>query len=133
MIRRITDSDRSYLYSIIEKEFNNKYLQDNIYTRWYVYELNNEIVGFVNYDVIYDKAEIEYIYVIDEYRKKGIATILLNEMIEDIKKECNSITLEVNQNNDRAISFYLKNNFKSISIRKNYYGSEDAILMQRSW
>ncbi len=133
MIRRVIDSDRSYLYSIIEKEFNNKYLQDNIYTRWYVYELNDKIVGFINYDVIYDKAEIEYIYVIDKYRKKGVATILLNEMIEDIKKECNSITLEVNQNNDKAINFYLKNNFKSISIRKNYYGSEDAILMQRSW
>ena len=133
MIRRIIDSDRSYLYSIIEKEFNNKYLQDNIYTRWYVYELNDKIVGFINYDVIYDKAEIEYIYVIDEYRKKGVATVLLNKMVEDIEKECNSITLEVNQNNDKAINFYLKNNFKSISIRKNYYGSEDAILMQRSW
>lgn len=133
MIRRVIDSDRSYLYSIIEKEFNNKYLQDNIYTRWYVYELNDKIVGFINYDVIYDKAEIEYIYVIDEYRKKGVATILLNKMIEDIENECNSLTLEVNQNNDKAINFYLKNNFKSISIRKNYYGSEDAILMQRSW
>ena len=133
MIRRITSHDRPYVYSIIEKEFNNRYSNDNIYTKWYIYELDNKIIGFINYDVIYDVVEIEYIYVDTSYRNKGIATDLLNKMFNDVKMDCRSITLEVNQNNIKAINFYKKNEFKEISIRKNYYGNEDAILMQRSW
>ena len=129
MIRKINDLDREYLYSIIEKEFNTSY-KDNIYTNWLIYELDNNIVGFINYDVIYDKTEIEYIYVDKKYRNKGIATKLLNEMINNLTKV--DISLEVRSNNIEAINFYKKNKFKEITIRKNYYGSVDAILMIRS-
>ncbi len=129
MIRKINDLDREYLYSIIEKEFNTSY-KDNIYTNWLIYELDNNIVGFINYDVIYDKTEIEYIYVDKKYRNKGIATKLLNEMITNLTKV--DISLEVRSNNIEAINFYKKNKFKEITIRKNYYGSVDAILMIRS-
>ena len=127
------NSDRKYIYSIIENEFKSNYVNDSVYTRWYIYELNNKIVGFINYDVIYDKSEIEYIYVLDCYRRLGVATKLLNKMIDDIKIEVNSITLEVNEKNYKAIEFYRKNGFADISIRKNYYGSNNAILMMKSW
>ena len=133
MIRTPNLDELKYLYDLVESEFKVKY-SDNVYTNWLVYIDNNKIIGFLNYDSIYDKAEIEYIYVDPLYRKSGIATKLFNKMLEDLdKKNIDSITLEVRSDNTSAINFYEKNGFKSASIRKNYYGNIDAILMIRSW
>lgn len=130
MIREITDNDRKKIYEIIKKDFKNNYLKDNPFTKWYIYELNNEIVGFINIDIIYEKAEIEYIYVVEKWRKNKIATKLLEKAEKDlINKRVSTITLEVNVNNFSAIKFYEKNEYKKINIRKHYYGNDDAYLM----
>lgn len=130
MIREITDNDRKKIYEIIKKEFKNNYLKDNPFTKWYIYELNNKIVGFINIDIIYEKAEIEYIYVVEKWRKNKIATKLLEKAEKDlINKRVSTITLEVNVNNFSAIKFYEKNEYKKINIRKHYYGNDDAYLM----
>lgn len=130
MIREITDNDRKKIYEIIKKEFKNNYLKDNPFTKWYIYELNNEIVGFINIDIIYENAEIEYIYVVEKWRKNKIATKLLEKAEKDlINKRVSTITLEVNVNNFSAIKFYEKNEYKKINIRKHYYGNDDAYLM----
>lgn len=130
MIREITDNDRKKIYEIIKKEFKNNYLKDNPFTKWYIYELNNEIVGFINIDIIYEKAEIEYIYVVEKWRKNKIATKLLEKAEKDlINKRVSTITLEVNVNNFSAFKFYEKNEYKKINIRKHYYGNDDAYLM----
>ena len=130
MIREITDNDRKKIYEIIKKEFKNNYLKDNPFTKWYIYELNNEIVGFINIDIIYEQAEIEYIYVVEKWRKNKIATKLLEKAEKDlINKRVSTITLEVNVNNFSAIKFYEKNEYKKINIRKHYYGNDDAYLM----
>ena len=130
MIREITDNDRKKIYEIIKKEFKNNYLKDNPFTKWYIYELNNEIVGFINIDIIYEKAEIEYIYVVEKWRKNKIATKLLEKAEKDlINKRVSTITLEVNVNNFSAIKFYEKNEYKKINIRTHYYGNDDAYLM----
>ena len=130
MIREITDNDREKIYEIIKKEFKNNYLKDNPFTKWYIYELNNEIVGFINIDIIYEKAEIEYIYVVEKWRKNKVATKLLEKAEKDlINKKVSTITLEVNVNNFSAIKFYEKNEYKKINIRKHYYGNDDAYLM----
>ena len=130
MIREITDNDREKIYEIIKKEFKNNYLKDNPFTKWYIYELNNEIVGFINIDIIYEKAEIEYIYVVEKWRKNKVATKLLEKTEKDlINKKVSTITLEVNVNNFSAIKFYEKNEYKKINIRKHYYGNDDAYLM----
>ena len=41
------------------------------------------------------------------------------------------IMLEVNVKNLPAISLYKKMGFKQISLRKNYYNTDDAIIMRR--
>ena len=134
MIRKIQDSDRDYIYSILEKQFKVTYYTDNIYTNWYIYEENNKIIGFINYDVIYEKSEIEYIYVDKKYRNKNLGTELLNMMFQNLeKRNVENVTLEVRSDNKIAINFYKKNGFKEVSIRKNYYKNKDAILMMKSW
>lgn len=130
MIRKIKDEDRSYLYDIIKKEFNFIYEKDSTFSNWLVYVENDKIIGFINFDTIYERAELEYIYVEKEYRRKNIATKLLENMLEILnKKNIHSITLEVNCNNIAAIKFYEKNGFKKVSIREKYYGNDDAFLM----
>ena len=92
----------------------------------------NEPVAYIVYDYIYDRFEIVYIFVKEIYRKKGYGSTLLEHVIElGNKYNIVNITLEVNTNNTPAINLYKKYGFEKISIRKNYYLSEDGILMKK--
>lgn len=93
-----------------------------------IYLEDNKIVGFLNYSVIYERAEINYIFVIESYRGKKIASKMLDFMIQSCKI-CDNITLEVRESNNVAISLYKKFGFKEVAIRDNYYNNEDGILM----
>ncbi|MBQ4831992.1 ribosomal protein S18-alanine N-acetyltransferase [Pseudoalteromonas sp. MMG010] len=69
---------------------------------------------------------------------QGIATKLLNQFIDYAHSEqAENIFLEVRESNQRAIALYEHMGFITMSVRKNYYpsneltknGYEDAILM----
>lgn len=98
----------------------------------YVYEKKNKIVGFICYSIIYDRAEIDYIYVDKEYRKEHIASEFMELVITDcIDSGCTNISLEVAALNSAGISLYEKYGFERKAIRKNYYKDCDGILMVR--
>ena len=102
----------------------------DVYDKIYVYKLNNKIIGFINFSIIYDRAELNYIFVLEEYRKKGYANKMMSFLIDYAKKNnCLNITLEVRKSNNSAINLYKKFKFKVIAERKNYYKNEDAIMM----
>lgn len=101
------------------------------YRKYYVYEKNNKIYGYIVIDIIYDRCEIVYIFVDTERRNQKIGTKLINYVIEMLKKQkCFNITLEVNKENTYAIKLYKQNGFKEVAIRKNYYDGVDGILME---
>ena len=79
--------------------------------------------------LLFNKIEINYIFVVEKYRRKNIANQLLNYIIDNY--EFDNITLEVNVNNISAINLYKKNKFNIIGIRPNYYNGVDAYLMER--
>lgn len=109
-----------------------KSITENPFTKFYVYIENDQVLAFINYDIIYDRAELLYIGVVESYQKNGIATKLLNYMIEDCEKsDVKNITLEVHINNNKAINLYKKFGFKQVALRKNYYQGEDGILMEK--
>ncbi|MDD3187526.1 MAG: GNAT family N-acetyltransferase [Bacilli bacterium] len=87
-------------------------------------------IGFIAYSIYYERAEIDYIYVKEEYRKKGYGTDLLKYVINK-SKDLDNITLEVNVNNKSAINLYKNNNFEIAAKREKYYQNEDAYLMIR--
>ena len=101
----------------------------NAFNKILVYIEDNNILGFIDYSKMYENMEINYIFVIEKYRNKGIASKLLKYIIEN--NEFSNITLEVNINNTNAIKLYEKFDFKTISIRKGYYNGIDAYLMER--
>ena len=128
MIASYFDNYYEYLNNNIN-EFNVEYLKkENPFLKNYVYIENNIPIGLISYSLIYDRIELEYIWVSFAHRKKGIASKLMDKMLEE---KVNNITLEVRKTNEGAISLYKKYNFKVVSTRKNYYGDEDAYLMIR--
>ena len=104
----------------------------NIFTKGYIFLENNVPIGFILYDLIYDRAELNYIYVDDSYRNHGIASKMMDAMIKECS-DCNlsNITLEVNVNNSAAISLYKKYKFEICALRKGYYNGQDGYLMIR--
>lgn len=103
-----------------------------IYDSIYLYKLNAEIIGFINFSIIYDRSELNYIFVLQKYRKKGYAKKMIDFLIDYVENNnCSNITLEVRKSNIIAINIYKKFKFKVIAERKNYYGNEDAIMMLR--
>lgn len=87
-------------------------------------------IAFIAYSIYYDRAEIDYIYVCDNYRKRGYASKLLEFVINKVNT-LDNITLEVNVTNIKAIRLYEKYGFKIATKREKYYGKDDAYLMIR--
>ena len=134
----VLKEDSKY-FSQLEKNFPkviSKNLKEEIstnkFTQYSLYIIDDKPVAFLNYYIMYERAEIININVLEEYQNQNIASQLLESMLEEIKdKGVNSITLEVRKNNDKAIHLYEKYGFKKIGIRKGYYQGIDGILMEK--
>ena len=137
MIREITINDNSIdqLESLVKNSFSYDIKEDltnNFFSKYFIYEENNNIIGFINYSDLYDRFELNYIYVKEEFRNKKIASKLMTYFINNgTNKNIDNITLEVSVDNKIAICLYEKYNFKQVAIRKNYYDGVDGILMER--
>ena len=104
----------------------------NSFTRYFIYMEKSSIIGFVNYYDLYERFEIANIYVLDSYRRKGIASRLMEKVIDVGKeKDIENITLEVREDNISAINLYKKYDFFSVAKREKYYNGIDGILMER--
>lgn len=99
-----------------------------------VAENDGRVIGFIDFLVTFTSATIMQVAVTKEFRKNGIATKLLNEMENSFPKEIDdlveTITLEVRESNEAAKNLYLKNGYKIVVIKSNYYkDGENAIYM----
>lgn len=100
---------------------------NNSFEKVYGYYLNDTLVGLIDFSLIYERIEINYIFVKEEYRRNKIAS----KMMDFIISYNLSISLEVEETNNPAIKLYEKYGFQKKAIRKNYYGKNDGILMIR--
>ncbi len=126
----IVKSD-NYFNQIKEISDNKKVLlSKSPFTNTIVYLESDKVLGFLIYDVIYEKVEIIYIFTHKNCRRKHIAYNLLSYLINEVKEKDN-ITLEVNIKNNSAISLYRKFGFKEVAKRKGYYNGIDGILMEK--
>ena len=112
----------------INDDFNN-----NSFSKYFIYMEDCSIIAFVNFYDLYERFEIANIYVIDEYRGKGIASALMDKVILAGEEEnIENITLEVREDNTPALNLYNKYNFFPVAKREKYYpGGVDGILMER--
>ena len=94
-------------------------------------------MGFVIMRTIRNESEIIMLCVLPEYRRQGLATLLMIDVIDKaVELGVTSVFLEVSEGNLKAKSMYKKLGFKNVGTRKNYYRSKkkrsDAIVLQFS-
>lgn len=129
MIIKLTKSNIDILdNSFIDKNKIKNELEINPFAHILLLIENNEILGYLYYSDIYERAEINQFEINSIHRNCGKGKILLQEMIKTVDKD---ITLEVRIDNYSAIHLYESNGFKRIATRKKYYNGTDGILMER--
>ena len=113
-----------------EHFFLNEIYTKNAFSQVAVFEEN--VIGYVCANYLLHESHILNLAVQLDFRRQGVATILMNEAIRELKKKgCAFMYLEVRVSNTGAQKFYELFGFKRESIRKNYYDNpdEDALLM----
>jgi ribosomal-protein-alanine N-acetyltransferase len=129
MILEITKNNLEELNnSFLSKEEIIKELDNNPFGHYMILKENNEVIGYIYYSDIYERAEINQFEINSFHRNCGKGDFLLKEMIKAVDKD---ITLEVKEDNTPAIKVYEKNGFLKKAIRKGYYNGVDGILMER--
>ena len=103
----------------------------NPYSKYLLYLIDDKVVGFINYYLIYERLEIANFNVLETYQNQGIGKKLLSEFIKKFQNDKTNITLEVRCDNEKAIHLYKKYGFVEKAIRKNYYNNADGILMEK--
>lgn len=103
-------------------------------TAVYLVALCGETVcGIASMYCVFDEGQIMNIAVLPDYRKQGIASQLLDELLRvAAEKHCEILTLDVAENNFSALALYKKQGFCEIGRRKRFYGDCDAILMEKT-
>ncbi len=105
----------------------------NPFRRRFEYFQDDLSIGYMEYSFIYDRMEIDNIWVMDEHRGNGIGTKLMAHLISlAIEARVVNITLEVRLSNEIARNLYKKFGFREVALRKFYYGDEDGILMEKN-
>lgn len=108
-----------------QEGFYARIVSKNRYGRFAYY--NDIIVGSITWKYDHCKDErnvyIMTINVLDAYKRNGIGSQLLNELIRLHKdmKEIKYINLHVQICNEIAKNFYLKNGFENVRMIENYY------------
>lgn len=140
MLRRYNENDIESIIDLENKTINTSLGYDmlknnleNEMNHYYVYELDDNIVGYIS--IVFDGyiAEILNFCVEPAYQNNKIGTKILEEIFVIYEnKKCESLILEVRQSNERAIHLYTKLGFEKISVRKNYYtNGENALVLQK--
>lgn len=141
IIRPITQSDITFLTSVRadfpdawnEDMINSAFRSGNFYG-FIAEETDNGTnlpVGFITYSVSVDTADLQDVFVLKDYRKRGIGGALVKEFIFGAQeKGAEKLFLEVRESNTVAQKLYLSTGFTKLSIRKKYYSDgENAIVL----
>ncbi|MHA1525523.1 MAG: GNAT family N-acetyltransferase [Promethearchaeota archaeon] len=151
MVRRCTDEDLERVKQVNEQELPEDYpfffyksILDNYPESFLVAcpkDDFNQILGYIMWRVertssknslrLLNKGHLVSIAVSGDYRRQGIATVLLAKSMPEIQKEnISEYVLEVRVSNYSAINLYEDFKFKTEGIKKKYYkDGENAYFM----
>jgi ribosomal-protein-alanine N-acetyltransferase len=90
-------------------------------------------IGYINLWIDEDKAQINSLVILIEFRNQGYGYFFMVNMLEKLQEiGIKEVTLEVRPSNKAALKLYEKLGFREVAIRKGYYNNgEDAFLMYR--
>lgn len=133
LIRKYNDKDKDKITKMGKHLHKNYVFSLDTFSSCLVCEDDGDVIGFITYDIMYERAEIIDVYVDKDHRRKKVGAHLIEKVISICTdNKCENITLEVNVNNKVALDFYYYFNFKIASRRKNYFNKQDdAYVMER--
>ena len=90
----------------------------------------DSVVGYAGMRAVYEDGDLDQICVKTEYRRKGLASMLMNAVLKEAEGlEVGKLFLEVRRSNLAAQKLYEKFGFVKISERAHYYeNGEDALI-----
>lgn len=98
-----------------------------------VTELNDEVVGFMIYELHKNRLHLLNLAVAKSHRRMGVGRAMVNKLIEKLSHDRrNRILLEVRETNLDAQLFFKAKGFRAIQVLRDFYEdtTEDAYLMQ---
>ena len=101
---------------------------------WLVALDEEKVVGYVGSQTVIDETDMMNIAVHPDYRNRGVATELIMELTQQLKKHgSRGLMLEVRESNSAAISLYDKHGFLQVGCRRNYYRNprENALILRK--
>jgi ribosomal-protein-alanine N-acetyltransferase len=145
-VERLREPDAGALDAIVALEaesFTNPWpretlvweLRNSDVTRMYILRDDEEqVVAFCLCWVIFDELHINTIAVAPSERRRGLATILLRQVLAETAAEgAKKATLEVRASNSGALALYARLGFQVTAKRPRYYTNpeEDALILWR--
>lgn len=133
-IKKVVELEEKYLLeSLGEKLLASELSEKNNGVSFYVIENDDVVIGYIGRYYFFQEAEVLNFVVDESYQRQGYGQKLFDKMVEDMK-DVKKITLEVRASNIKGISFYTKNGFKQVGVRKRYYkNGEDALLLLKEF
>ena len=98
----------------------------------FVCELDGKVAAYGGMLIAVDEGQITNIAVHPDYRRRGLASSILNSLLRYAKScHADSVTLEVRASNSAAIALYKKAGFAEVGRRRAFYTKpvEDAVIM----
>lgn len=142
-IRKMQFDDLDQVMAIEEANFSVPWTINGFFSfllredaRFLVAEEADKIVGYCGVILTPPESDITNVCVSEEYRRKGIARMLLGQLQKDLSKSgITTLHLEVRESNLPAIALYEKLGFVRDGLRPRYYENptEDAILMSSTF
>lgn len=132
----MTESEAGILTDIHEKCFP-RYWNRQAFTDFFavkdtfafLVEEGNIPIAMTVYRVALDQADVMTIGVLPQWRRKGIAKMLVEKIIADCSElGVKKLFLEVEDGNEAGLNLYEQSGFKHISRRKLYYKQLDGSL-----
>lgn len=90
------------------------------------------IAGYIVARETAGELHINNVAVREEFRRRGIGAALLERVLQEARRrKANAAFLEVRSGNRPAQALYLKNGFRAVAKRADYYSEprEDAVVM----
>ena len=134
-IRTMTETDVQAVAALEQENFSSPWTPAMILeelaqdcSRYFVAECEGKVIGYGGMQIILDEGYVTNIAVNGEYRRRGVASALIERMLEE---PLSFLSLEVRVSNAPAIALYRKFGFSQCGLRRGYYTNptEDALIL----
>ena len=130
MIEKIDDRNalNRYEISFLDRDELKKEFQINPFAKVLLLVEQEEVIGYLYYSDIYERAEINQIEIEVSHRNCGKGKKLMESFLKIVDKD---VTLEVREDNIPAVKLYESCGLQKKANREGYYQGIDGILMER--